>query len=115
MKITYKSDDARREFDPKFSGKWEYPPQVKKKLLAMESFLRQSLSLQDVVLFTPYRFHLLKADLKGVWSLRVGNTGYRVLVIPCKDDGSEMIGGDIIAQCKQIRVIEVTGVTNHYE
>ena len=52
---------------------------------------------------------------KDEWSIRLGNTGYRVTMIPCYNDGREIIEGDILAQCKMIRIVKVTEVSNHYE
>lgn len=45
----------------------------------------------------------------------MGNTGYRVTMIPCDDTGSEITDGDIIAKCKMIKIICITEVSNHYE
>lgn len=36
-------------------------------------------------------------------------------MIPCDDDGKEIIDGDIMAQCKLIKIVKVTEVSNHYE
>lgn len=52
---------------------------------------------------------------KDEWSIRLGNTGYRVTMIPCDDFENEIIEGDIMAQCKMIKIVRVTEVSNHYE
>jgi deoxycytidylate deaminase len=62
-----------------------------------------------------YHFHSLKGNRKHEWGIYVGNTGYRVTVIPCDDCNNEIINGDIMAQCKSIKVVLVTEVSNHYE
>ena len=49
------------------------------------------------------------------WSIRLGNTGYRVTMIPCDENEKEIIDGDIMAQCKTIKIVKVTEVSNHYE
>lgn len=36
-------------------------------------------------------------------------------LIPCDDEGKEIIDGDVMAQCKSIKVVLVTEVSNHYE
>ena len=36
-------------------------------------------------------------------------------MIPCYNDGREIIEGDILAHCKMIRIVKVTEVSNHYE
>lgn len=38
-----------------------------------------------------------RGDRKDEWSIRLGKTGYRVTMIPCDNDGSEIIKGDILA------------------
>ena len=47
-------------------------------------------------------------------SIRLGNTGYRVTLIPCDEKGILLIDGDILARCKTINIIMIT-VSNHYE
>jgi hypothetical protein len=69
----------------------------------------------DIVNYPPFRFERLTGKRKEEWSIRLGGTGYRVTMIPCDADGNEITEGDIIAQCKTIRIIKVTEVSNHYE
>ena len=57
----------------------------------------------------------MKGKRKHEWSIYVGNTGYRVTLIPCDDEENEIISGDILAQCKMIKIVKVTEVSNHYE
>ena len=57
----------------------------------------------------------LKGNRKDEWSIRLGNTGYRVTMIPCDDNRNEIVDGDIMAQCKMIKIVKVTEVSNHYE
>lgn len=72
-------------------------------------------SLMDVANYPPFHFEHLKGDRKDEWSIRLGNTGYRVTMIPCDNDGNEIVEGDILAQCKMIKIVKVTEVSNHYE
>ena len=115
VKIIYRSKSVQKQFDPVYQSKWRYPPQVKLNLLAMENFICHAVTLQDVISYSPFHFHPLKGDRKGEWSLYVGKTGYRVTVIPCDDMGGEVLDGDIIAQCKSIKIVKVMEVSNHYE
>lgn len=85
------------------------------KLQAAETFFKSATSLLDIANYKPFRLHQLKGDRKHEWSISLGNTGYRITLIPCDDDGNEIINGDIIAQCKTIKVVLVTEVSNHYE
>ena len=115
MKILYKSKKAEQQFSSKYKKKWRYPPMVIEKLVSAENFILQADSLLDVANFTPYRFERLKGKRKNEWSIRLGNTGYRVILIPCDNEEAEIIDGDILAQCKTIKVVLVMEVSNHYE
>ncbi len=67
------------------------------------------------------RMKLLRSSLvlntrkSGDIRSRLGNTGYRVTMIPCDDTERELTEGDILAKCKMIKIIKVTEVSNHYE
>ena len=115
MQILYKNEIAKKQFCSEYKKKWRYPEQVKKKLESAENFIRNAESLMDVANYPPFHFEHLKGDRKDEWSIRLGNTGYRVTMIPCDNDGNEITEGDILAQCKMIKIVKVTEVSNHYE
>lgn len=115
MQILYKNETVKKQFCSDYKKKWRYPEQVKKKLVSTENFILNADSLMDIANFPPFRFEHLKGDRKEKWSIRLGNTGYRVTMVPCDKDGNEITEGDILAQCKTIRIVKVTEVSNHYE
>lgn len=115
MKIIYKNALAKKQFSSEYKKNWRYPEAVKVKLQATENFIKQAISLQDIVNYRPFHFHSLVGKYKDEWSIYLGNTGYRVTLIPCDDQEHEITTGDIIAKCKTIKVVLVTGVSNHYE
>ena len=115
MEILYKNKTAREQFSSEYQHKWRYPKQVVIRLLAVENAIISATSLQDIASYSPYRFHSLKGDRKNEWSISLGNTGYRVTLIPCDDKGKTITTGDIMAQCKSIKIVLVTEVSNHYE
>lgn len=88
---------------------------VTTKLLAAENFIQNATSLRDIANYPPFHFHLLHGDMKSEWSIYLGRTGYRVHLLPCDDNGSPIISGDIIAQCTSIKIVMVTEVSKHYE
>ena len=102
MQILYKNATAKKQFCSKYKKKWRYPEQVKKKLESAENFIHNAESLMDVASYPPFHFERLKGDRKDGWSIRLGNTGYRVT-------------GDVLAQCRMIKIVKVTEVSNHYE
>ena len=111
----YKNETAKKQFCSKYKKSWRYPEQVKNKLEKAENFIENSDSLLDIANYPPFRFERLKGKRKHEWSIRLGNTGYRVTLIPCDADENEIIDGDIMAQCKFIKIVKVTEVSNHYE
>jgi len=115
MQIIYKNISAEKQFSTKYKKKWRYPEQVKRKLEAAENYINSAPSLMDVASYNPFHFERLKGDRKDEWSIRLGNTGYRVTMIPCDDNGCEIVEGDILAQCRMIKIVKVTEVSNHYE
>lgn len=115
MKIIYKNQTVERQFEPQHKNKWRYPSQVTVRILAAWKFITEAYSLNDVMTYRPFHFHQMKGRRKGEWSIYLGNTGYRVTMIPCREDLSEILSGDILAESYAIKIIEVTEVSNHYE
>ena len=91
MIILYKNETAKIQFCSEYKKTWRYPEQVKKKLEAAENFIKNSSSLLDVANYPPFRFEKLKGNRKHEWSIRLGNTGYRVTLIPCDADENEIL------------------------
>lgn len=115
MQILYKNKTVEEQFCSKHKKKWKYPKQVEKKLEAAENFILAAESLMDIANYPPFHFERLKGSRKDEWSIRLGNTGYRVTMIPCDNNGNNITEGDILAQCKTIKIVKVTEVSNHYE
>lgn len=115
MNILYKNKLAEKQFCARYKKKWKYPEQVRKKLEAAENYMINADSLIDVANYLPFHFERLRGDRKDEWSIRLGNTGYRVTMIPCDENENEILEGDILANCKMIKIVKVTEVSNHYE
>ena len=92
---------AEKQFCSKYKKKWRYPEQVKKKLEAAENYMIEADSLMDIANYPPFHFEHLKGDRKDEWSIRLGNTGYRVTIIPCDENEKEIIEGDIFLDVKR--------------
>ncbi len=115
MNITYKNTTAEKQFSSEYKKQWRYPKQVQTKLQAAENYIKRAESLLDIVNYRPFHFHQLHGDRNREWSIYLGNTGYRVTLIPCDAQGKPIVTGDVISQCKSIRIVMVTEVSNHYE
>ena len=115
MEILYKNEAVKQQFCSEYKKKWRYPEQVKKKLMAAENYIKSFNSFWDIAMYQPFKLERLQGNRKAEWSIRLGNTGYRVTMIPCDDNENELIGGDIMAESRSIKIVEVTEVSNHYE
>jgi plasmid maintenance system killer protein len=115
LNILYKNKFAEKQFCSRYKKKWKYPEQVRKKLEAAENYMINADSLMDITNYLPFHFERLRGDRKDGWSIRLGNTGYRVTMIPCDENENEIQEGDILANCKMIKIVKVTEVSNHYE
>lgn len=115
MEVIFSGKKAEKQFNAEYASKWKYPEKVKEKILSIGEFLEAAESLNDVFAYPVYRFHPLQGKREGEWSISVGNTGWRVAVIPCDENGEAILSGDIFAQCKFIKIVMVTEVSNHYE
>ena len=114
MQINYINKKVKERFSPEFSNKWDYPDNIKEKMLALENAMVEAENLYDISCLPQYRFHRLEGKRKDEWSLSVGRK-YRVTLIPCDEQGKYIKEGDILAKCKNITIVEITEVSNHYE
>lgn len=115
MNIVFKNRKIEKQFCYQYRKSWKYPQQVQLKLKMTEDYIRSASSLLDIANYTPFHFHQLKGDRKGEWSIYLGNTGYRVVLVPCDDNEKKILEGDIMSKCKSIKVVQIMEVSNHYE
>ena len=114
MQILYKNETAKKQFCSEYKKKWRYPEQVKRKLESAENFILNAESLMDIANYPPFHFEHLIGNRKDEWSIRLGNTGYRVTMIPCDNDENELTEGDILAQCRIIKITSQSILTCSY-
>ena len=115
MIILYKNKAVKEQFSSEYKSKWRYPERVKNKLLSAEKYIKESKTFIDILSFAPFRLEKLKGKRKDEWSIRLGNTGYRVTLIPCDENENLLVDGDIISKAKYIEIVMVMEVSNHYE
>jgi len=115
MIILYRNRKAEEQFSSAYKKKWRYPERVKVKLEAAENFIRNAGSMSDIANYRPFHLERLSGSRHDEWSIRVGNTGYRITFIPCNGDREEITDGDILSICTGIKIVKVTEVSNHYE
>ena len=83
--------------------------------MVIRDFITDAESFRDLAMNRPLRLEKLLGNLKDQWSIRVGNTAYRITLIPCDDNEVEITSGDILAMATTIKIVEIVEVSNHYE
>ncbi len=122
MITIFKNERIRILYCERDSKEWHrYSENEKEALIALNVIVESAQSLQDLRCYPPLHLEIIKGKLKnrkaptGEWSIRVIGTKYRVIFIPCDDDGNEKIGGDILAEAQVIKIIKITEVSKHYD
>lgn len=116
MLIRYATKKVEKSFSSANAPTWKkYPQEVKEKFFAAMNFIENASSLKDVFGYIPFHFERLIGDRKGQWSIRLGRTGYRVVLYPCDANGTAIQDGDVLSMSCHIRIVEIQEVTNHYE
>jgi plasmid maintenance system killer protein len=122
MRTIFKNEKVQAAYQDKGSKEWRaYSEQEKDALDALATTIEVAESLQDIRNIPPLHLEIIKGKLKnrrkptGEWSVRAVGTKYRVIFIPCDDDGNEKIGGDILAEARTIKIIKITEVSKHYD
>ncbi len=92
-----------------------YSEDIKLLLIITRDYITDAVSFQDIAMNRPLRLERLSGKLKNLWSIRVGNTKYRIILIPCDDNEVEITNGDILAIATTIKIVEIVEVSNHYE
>lgn len=90
---------------------------VAENLHKLINLLESFSNLYDISMFPRYRFHLLKGDRKGQYSITLSKSSKRrVILYPLDEDGKIIIdfSNEKCALIKSIKV-EIMEVSQHYE
>lgn len=117
MNIQYKTGKLQRDCTEYRRARKEFGEEVAKRLHKAVNFIEQAESLMDVRKFTPFHFHALTQNLKGLCAIDLGRKlGFRLLVRPLEADGSAATNERIFSSnAIEIINIEFEEVSNHYE
>ncbi len=110
MELTYKNEKLRKLCeDPKYNKELvkKYGTEVAKKLPRRMKELKAFNSLYDVPSNLPHRRHKLNGNLSGYYAINI-NSQYRLIFKP-------KVNTIIIDNLKEIKEIEITEVSKHYE
>lgn len=115
MTIEYKSKEVEEVCTKRQKAVKCFDEIVYKKLASIINYIEQADSLLDIINYPSYKFH----DMKGYkhlneWSIYIGRTGYRLILIPLNENNNPIEKGDVLKNSKTIKIIMVKEVNNHY-
>lgn len=88
---------------------------VYKKLSSIINFIENADSLLDIKNYPSFHFHNLDDEYKDQWAIYVGQTGYRIHIIPQDSNNKLIKKGDVTPHIKNIKIILIKEVSNHYD
>lgn len=88
---------------------------VYKKLSSIINFIENADSLLDIKNYPSFHFHDLDNEYKDQWAIYVGRTGYRIHIIPQDSKNNLIRKGDVTPNIKNIKIILIKEVSNHYD
>ncbi|BDR57470.1 hypothetical protein [Xylocopilactobacillus apis] len=87
--------------------------------MSLVNLLESAENLQDINLFRIYNLHKLSHDRKDKYALDINGrrSGYRLIIQPINIDGTKFInkGDNLIEFYREVEIIGVEEVSNHYE
>lgn len=112
MHVSYKNSKVRKQCKELSKAKKIFPEKVAKKLHKLINFIEAADNLESVKNMPMYRFHDLKGDREGYYSLDIDGikSSYRLIV--SFDDISK---DDVFQSSIDIEDIEIEEVSKHYE
>ncbi len=88
---------------------------VYKKLSSIINFIENANSLLDIKNYPSYKFHDLEGEeYENQWIIYIGNTGYRIHLIPQDSNNNIIQKGDVIPNITNIKLVLIKEVSNHY-
>ncbi len=117
MEIKYQTKQAEKlctDFD---YAKRKLPKEVAEKLQAHINYIERAICFNDIMAYSPFKFHKLSGDRKDTFALDVGRKlGYRLLIEPLDENKNNIKKEKDIEKLKKCtKIILVVEVTNHYD
>lgn len=116
MKIKYKNNKVKNQCTiPRIALK-QFNKEVYTKLFATIGFIEEANSFEDIIKYSAFHFHPLVGNLKGNFALDLGRKlGYRMIIKAYTNEETQWEGTNIYTECRQIEVVLIEEVSNHYE
>lgn len=117
MEIKYKTSKTEEHCTNLKKAQKKYGEAVAEKLHGAINFIESASNLKDVREHLPFRFHDLKGDREKACAIDLGRKiGWRLLVVPLKENGSFCTNDEIFGEYAVcIKIIRIEEVSNHYE
>lgn len=111
MQIIYENNRVRKQCESLKEAKKFFPVKIAEKLHQTVNFIKEAANLTAIMNYKPYRFHDLKGDKEGVYSIDIGSIrdGYR-MELSFKETKDEVFHNSI-----EILEVVVMKVGKHYE
>lgn len=119
MEIVYRNGDTERKCtDLKYSRK-HCGEKAAERLCMIVDFIKAADTFHDIVTYPPFHFHELKGKMKGIFAIdimgRDNQLRLKIVPIDVNNNVIKYIKDKFYSDCKQIRVVGILEVSNHYE
>lgn len=116
MHINYENNEVKKICTDKKYALKHIDNKVYSALQFVINYIKNATSLLDVINYPSFHFHDLKGpDNIDEWSIYIKKTGYRLIVKPQDEDKNIVKKREVLGNSKNIKIILVTEVNNHYE
>lgn len=119
MKIKYKNKEVEQICTDIKKAKKLFDDQITpKKLMAKINYIQSANSFNDIRQYSPFNCHNLSKDRKYYWALDINGrkSSYRLIVAPLdENDNIITTSSTFLSDCKNIKIILIEEVSNHYE
>lgn len=119
MKIEYKSSKLEKQCIDIRAAKKLFGGNDKLaiSLLARVRALKEAVTIKDIIVQKPFRFHKLNRDLKGYFAIDVKTKrdSWRIILEPLDETGNSYIPCNIDEIAMNVRIVEIVEVSKHYE
>jgi len=115
MDIRYKNSKIESLCNNRQKGKTQLNVAVSKELQKALTAIHNAETLLDIHKTPRYNLHPLKGKRRGELSIYLGKTGFRLIIIPEKENGEIYNEADLMSLYSIISIVRIMEVSNHYE
>lgn len=115
MKLIYKNKTVEKECTNLKKLRKKYGKNIALKIELAIDTIKNAEDMSDIIGYHPFKFHALKEDKKGYFSLDIGGrkSNYRMIIEPMDCNGKRFNPCNIDEIIKEIDIIFIVGVNTH--